>query len=185
MTCRDTLSLLDDFIDDELSPQQAAQVRDHLAACEECRAEYGAMARVKSLLGQSSVPEPPEEYWSEVSAIIQARTVDSVPLIRERVAEEKSGSAQMLMRSAVVFAASAVLLVTTLLISHKRGDQSQSANRQAPVYMSSHLTEQMNHPLSDYLSKQDQDRIAGGTLVIGAPSMVGRYSSLAGISLTY
>ncbi len=185
MTCRDTLSLLDNYIDDDLSPEQAAQVRDHLAQCEDCRIEYRASLRLKSLLGHSDVPEPPEEYWSEVSAIIQARTVDSVPLIRERVAEEKAYSGRTLMRSAVVFAASAVLLATTLLVSHKRGDQAHQSDFQTPVYMSARLSDHMNHRLDDYLSKRDQDRISGGTLIIGAPSMVSRYSSLAGIPLSY
>ncbi len=185
MTCRDTLSLLDDFIDNDLSPEQAAGVQSHLDQCEVCRVEYGRSVRVKSLLGESPVPQPPEEYWTEVASIIQARTVDSVPLIRERVAEEKATSGRTFVRSAVVFAASAVLLISTLLISHQRGEQAQAPDLQAPVYMSVHLTEQMNRPLSDYLTKKDQARIAGGTLIVGAPSMVSRYSSLAGISLTY
>jgi len=185
MTCRDTLSLLDDFIDDALNPEQWAEVQGHLDQCDACRAEYGCGVRVKSLLGRMPVTEPPEEYWTEVAAIIQARTVDSVPLIRETVVEDKGNGGRTLIRSAVVFAASAVLLVSTLLISHKHGERTQLSDWQGPVYVSVRLAEHMNRPLSNYLSRQDQARIAGGTLVLGAPSMVGRYSSLAGIALTY
>lgn len=185
MTCRDTLSLLDDFIDDALNPEQSAAVQGHLDRCDACRAEYGRGVRIKSLMGKTPAAEPPEEYWTEVAAIIQARTVDSVPLIRERAAEDRGKGGRTLIRSAVVFAASAVLLVSTLLLSHKRGERTQPADWQAPVYVSVRLAEHMNRPLSDCLTKQDQARIAGGTLIVGAPSMVSRYSSLAGIALTY
>jgi len=185
MTCRDALSLLDDFIDNDLSPEQSSEVRGHLDQCDVCRAEYGRSIRFKSLLGQSPVPEPSEEYWSEVTAIIQARTVDSVPLIRERATDDRGNGRRTLVRSAVVFAASAVLLISTLLVSHKRGERVQTPDWQGQVYVSVHLAEKMNRPLSDYLTKQDQARIAGGTLIVGTPSMVGRYSSLAGIVLTY
>ena len=184
MTCRDILSLLDDFIDNDLSPEQSAQVHVHLKGCDACRTEYGRAARINSLLRDDSVPEPPGEYWTEVTSIIQARTVDSVPLIRERIAEEKSTGRRVLIRSLAVFAASAVLLATTLLVSHNQPERAVTFD-QTPVYVTAHIADQMNRPSNDYLSRQDQARIAGGTLVVGAPSMVSRYSSLAGMPLTY
>ena len=185
MTCRDILSLLDDFMDNDLSAEQAAQVQSHLDECPGCRAEYNRTLQLKSLLQRDSFPEPPEEYWTEVSAIIQARTVDSVPLIRERAVEERTSTHRGLYRSVAVFAASAVLLATTLLVSYNRHDRSALHKEPSTVYVTDRLSGQMNHPASDYLTPQDQTRISGGTLVVGAPSMVGRYSSLAGITLTY
>ena len=185
MTCRDTLSLLDDFIDNDLSADSAAQVQSHLDECLSCRAEYGRSLQLKAWLKRDAVPEPPAEYWTEVSAIIQARTVDSVPLIRERAAEERTPGRRALYRSVAVFAASAVLLATTLLITYNRDERSASGTGPSSVYVTSRLSDRMNSPVNDYISRQDQTRISGGTLVVGAPSMVGRYSSLAGITLTH
>jgi hypothetical protein len=185
MTCRDILSLLDDFIDHDLGAEVAARVQTHLDECPSCRAEYGRSLQLKALLQRDAIPEPPAEYWTEVSAIIQARTVDSVPLIRERAAEERVTSRRGVYRSVAVFAASAVLLATTLLVSYNRHERSAKNSEPAAVYVTSRLSDRINHPLSEYITRQDQTRISGGTLVVGAPSMVGRYSSLAGITLTY
>ncbi len=182
MTCRDALPLLEDLADQELSPQQTAAVRGHLETCESCRIEFERTVQLKRLLRESAVPEPEPGYWTEVDAIIRARTVDSVPLLREEaeLAEKQNQSRRLLVRSVAVFAASAVLLVSTLLITKQRSEQPDAMMSPTATLMTADLKMRVDSQTARVLNRNEQMRIAGGSMVVGAPSMVGRYSLLAG-----
>jgi anti-sigma factor RsiW len=64
------LELLDDYVDDELSPADAERVKAHLAGCAECA---GAEQRLRKLLSAAAaLPEsiePPAEVWSNIQSL--------------------------------------------------------------------------------------------------------------------
>ncbi|MGI5818777.1 MAG: anti-sigma factor family protein, partial [Armatimonadota bacterium] len=48
------------LVDGRLSPDEARAVRKHLASCEECRAQYDAIASARRLLRAMPAPVVPE-----------------------------------------------------------------------------------------------------------------------------
>jgi len=58
MTCLYFRSLLDDFLDRELSHPLETALKAHLDVCEACRSEYEELARLKAMIAGLTVPEP-------------------------------------------------------------------------------------------------------------------------------
>jgi anti-sigma factor (TIGR02949 family) len=60
LSCEQTFRRLDDFVDRELAPEEAALVRDHLEICAACAREYqfeaGVLDAVKSKLRRIEAP---------------------------------------------------------------------------------------------------------------------------------
>ncbi|MBP7892146.1 MAG: zf-HC2 domain-containing protein [Firmicutes bacterium] len=72
MTCNMTQRLISAYVDRELSEDERARVRQHLALCAECMAVYEMTLEVKTALG-SMVPSPcPECLWESVRDRIEA-----------------------------------------------------------------------------------------------------------------
>ena len=79
MICQHALSLLDDFLDNELASSTAAEVKSHLDGCTTCRQAYDESRRLKELLRQKRNRDPGQDYWLETSQLILARTVQEFP----------------------------------------------------------------------------------------------------------
>jgi anti-sigma factor RsiW len=77
MTCRHALSLLEDYMDNNLASSAASEVKAHLESCPECRGEYQETLRLKELLKTPAVSTVSDSYWSEVSSLIAAKTVEA------------------------------------------------------------------------------------------------------------
>ncbi len=58
MKCDDTKLLLMDFLYDEIAHEDALRVREHLAVCSQCRAEYAALQRTSVTLRAWPDEEP-------------------------------------------------------------------------------------------------------------------------------
>ena len=72
MTCNMTQRLISAYVDRELSEDERARVRQHLALCAECMAVYEITLEVKTALG-SMAPSPcPECLWESVRGRIAA-----------------------------------------------------------------------------------------------------------------
>jgi len=72
MTCNMTQRLISAYVDRELSEDERARVRQHLALCAECMAVYEMTLEVKTALG-SMAPSPcPECLWESVRDRIEA-----------------------------------------------------------------------------------------------------------------
>jgi anti-sigma factor RsiW len=65
--------ILIDFIDGGLAEHVAAEVRDHLEGCRECRDYVRSLERAFSLAGDDAVPEQPEAYWAGFGDGVRAR----------------------------------------------------------------------------------------------------------------
>jgi len=73
MTCNMTQRLISAYVDRELSEDERARVRQHLALCAECMAMYEMTLKVKTALG-SMAPSPcPECLWESVRDRIESR----------------------------------------------------------------------------------------------------------------
>ena len=58
ISCRDVLADLSQYVDDELEVDRLAQIRAHVAECQECERFGGAVAELVQRL-RSDVREPP------------------------------------------------------------------------------------------------------------------------------
>jgi mycothiol system anti-sigma-R factor len=82
MTCREMLSVVDAYLDGELSAFEIIRVHDHLVNCEQCQAILESEAALHSLLkSDAAEDEPPPELRARVLDLIGA----SRPSTRFRV----------------------------------------------------------------------------------------------------
>jgi predicted anti-sigma-YlaC factor YlaD len=58
MRCSKARSLLTSYLDSELEERRSAEVREHVDACDACRAELAALRSVTSTLGEWAEVEP-------------------------------------------------------------------------------------------------------------------------------
>lgn len=58
LLCPEVARLLQRYLDEELAPARAAQVRAHLRDCRRCGLEAELYAQVKSAVGRRGVPLP-------------------------------------------------------------------------------------------------------------------------------
>jgi len=58
MRCADCLESLNALMDDELAPADAAEVREHLSTCADCRREQAVLAEVSSTFREGLVRHP-------------------------------------------------------------------------------------------------------------------------------
>ena len=89
MTHEQILELLDDFVGGDLPPREEREVRRHLMACEECRAEEQAL---RALLDQAAALAdevlPERDLWEGIAPRLQSRAsypeevVEHIPEVR-------------------------------------------------------------------------------------------------------
>lgn len=70
--CTDYESLLDPFVDGELSPEEAAQVQAHLAECPDCRAYVETALAIRSAFPTVEETVLPEHFAQDVMTAIHA-----------------------------------------------------------------------------------------------------------------
>ncbi|HEV3051935.1 MAG TPA: zf-HC2 domain-containing protein [Longimicrobium sp.] len=74
MTHEQILELLDDFVAGDLPPREEREVRRHLMACEDCRAEEQAL---RALLDQAAALDdeilPARDLWKDIAPRLQSR----------------------------------------------------------------------------------------------------------------
>jgi anti-sigma factor RsiW len=182
MTCQFIATLIEDFADGELSQSRAEQVRQHLESCIECREKYETTRQLKKLLTQMPASEPGEDYWSEVSVLIQARTIES-PADREThvssIAKTLPGR-EALVRSLVAVAASLVLLLAALFVGTSQPERIATLNRsKTPILATAAVSEFLDADSIPVVTYAEQVRLAKGTLLMGNPGFLGRFEGLS------
>lgn len=70
--CEEFAALLDPYIDGELSPEDAARVREHLAGCERCRAYVRAALAIRDAFPSPEDTELPEGFTENIMAAVRA-----------------------------------------------------------------------------------------------------------------
>ena len=178
MTCSHMQSLLEDYLDGELSEATSLTVAAHLESCGSCRAELEASRRLGRTLRGYTAPEPPADYWSEVQGLIMARTVDHVPGIvtdADRRRREKNS----LYQSLLAVAASLIVFFAALLAGAGGPSSSDQLARTdgSPLTKASLVAMACADPDSEACI-QEQERLAQGLLLMGRTGLLGGSADL-------
>jgi len=180
MTCHDALALLEDYVDGELSPDKKAKIEGHLSGCSACRGEFEMSLVLKEMLEQSKPPDPGEEYWSQTTRLIKARTTESrfpeteIISVSNRRLMERSAFA----RSLISVAASLAVLFSALLLGSGKHERiAQLTASQPPVYVTTPLEQVVGSDNTVIVTQDENVRLARGMLLLGAPGSLGRFIS--------
>src|SRR5271170_3415523 len=73
MNCQKTQQLFDDLAHERLAPSTAAQVRQHLAECTDCRVVEQRSARLQRLLALKRYERPTPEYFDNFLSEFHSR----------------------------------------------------------------------------------------------------------------
>jgi anti-sigma factor RsiW len=73
MRCDQVQRVLIDFLEGELSPADAAAVREHIEECRDCAAEAAAFESTRDLLRNDGYVEPSPFYWTRFNARLRQR----------------------------------------------------------------------------------------------------------------
>ncbi|MDF1544151.1 MAG: anti-sigma factor [bacterium] len=187
MTCRHTLSLLDDFLDGSLPDSDVIALNRHLDQCESCRQEIHQAKAVKENLEKLPAQEPGEEYFEEASRLILARTghLNRIENARSFPAYDKSAAYQLseaktaFLRSAVSFIIALFVLSSAVYIDTQApGQLTENQRPQSKLYVSVDLTELQNADNEIIVTVAEQNKIARGMLLMGPPGSLGRGPTL-------
>jgi len=179
MTCHQIQSLIDDYIDGELSDATKIAVESHAGQCPDCARELHLASGLKESLIRMSVSDPGPQYFEETRNIILARTVEATSeqasdsSISARSEHERSS----FIRSLISVAASIGIFLTALSIgSHKEALSGATTNQSTQTVS---LVSMVSSPLEIPISIQEREKILGGTLMIGAPGLIGRFAGFS------
>jgi anti-sigma factor RsiW len=182
MTCQCALSLIEDYIDENLFPAEAEQLERHLEGCSRCREEFRTAQRLKQLLKQMPRHDPGRDYWSETARLIRARTTDVPPNDRLTlgVTTDAVGARRnALVRAVVSVAASLFILVSEILIGAGQDQQvSRMDTVSAPILATAPVSELLGGDNGPVVTRAEQVRLAKGMLLMGAPGFLGRFTGL-------
>ncbi len=177
MTCREALLLLDDYVDQELSPEQSEAVSEHLADCPGCHAEFEATIKVKELLHRKSVYSPGKDYWDETSSLILARTVESSFERTPVTAVDRATQKQAFVRAIVSVFASLIILFTALLVGSSKGPGFvRLTSPEAPLFSVAPIEDMVDSDNAIIVTKAERVNQAKGMLLMGSPGFLGRFA---------
>ncbi len=177
MTHRHPTNLLEAYIDGELTPVEAAQIQENIAACAECRIEYDELRRLKEVLGQSKSPIPNDDYWQEVDSLVRAKTID-------RITVEPAGKAtpedkRIFVRSLVSFAFALFLFITAIsLNTDDRQSIARTTQNNSPVFAVAPLQDVLPSLPEPVFTEDDQQHWAEAILQLSLPGSPGRMAGL-------
>jgi anti-sigma factor RsiW len=111
MTCQQVQESLDDFVDGRLSRAEAASIEDHLLECELCNSQVAGLRELRRRTADlASSIEPKRELWPEIAERIENRKL-------------VAGRFRQPLRSAVIAAAAASILIGALIVGYLAGRQ--------------------------------------------------------------
>jgi anti-sigma factor RsiW len=73
VTCTEFLALLDELIDDDVSPATRAQLQDHLKGCDHCEVTLSTTRKTIEIYRSHEVYELPTSVRERLHAAIMAR----------------------------------------------------------------------------------------------------------------
>ena len=181
MTHRFPSSLLEDFVDNELSEEELAEFKRLLETSPDLRDEHQIAVRLKELMKQQPVPDPGEDYWSEVTELILARTTGAPDNEATTVTsqEELSNRRSAFVRSLVSAAAALFILFSALVIGSGRHHQMLTENISAnSVLLTASVADEINSDSFVMMTKAERNSTTIGLLMLGPPSPIGRFTAL-------
>ena len=179
MTRPSKRSLLEDFVDSELSEEETSYVRQLLAQSPELQQEHDATLRLREILKTLPVPDPGEQYWSESTELILARTTPSETeeSVNRSLPEITAQKRHAFWRSVVSAAASLIILFSALVIGSQRQTHKETnIVDEGRMLVTTDLADRLTTPTVELT---DQPELAGMTvrnILQGPPGHVGRFS---------
>jgi predicted anti-sigma-YlaC factor YlaD len=181
MTCIEFRSILDQYVDQELSAGDTKSADGHLKECASCRGELASQQSLTELLtGHLPPTQPPEDYWDQARDRVLAKTVLSSD--RERKATDTLAdrhSYMPVMRSVVSVAASVALLAIALVLGSRHDRPAVIIrDRAVDVVVAADIAKLLTSPDGGPLTLGDQRRIGQASILMGGPGMAGRVNNL-------
>lgn len=178
MICQHALSLLDDYLDNELPAPVTAEVRNHLDQCDDCRREFEESRRLKELLKQKGTRDPGEDYWLETSQLILAKTVQQSSGYEPYASSDNDADSRgPFVQALVSLVASLVILASAIVVGMNQDHALNAGIRGGPILFSSSVGRQLNagHTI---MTEDERQRLAKGMLIMGPPGLLGHFSGL-------
>ena len=181
MTHRHKMSLLGDFVDNELTGEDLAEFKRLLAESEDLRDEHELTVRLRELLRQNQAPDPGAAYFDELTRLIEARTVDSrtaaAPLSADR--PDPVYQRRMFVRALLSAAASLFLFFAALTVGSRHSDYlSQQATPDAGVFFAGTAAEQVNSQVPELATAEERTSVSQGIFLLSPPGSIGRLTGL-------
>lgn len=188
MTCLEFRSILDRYVDRELSAEEKRRADEHLTGCEACREELASQQSLKRLMSSYVPPiQPPDDYWDQARDRVLAKTV----LIADREQEQtgalvENRSYMPVMRSVLSVAASIALLAIALVLGSRHNRPAVILGNQTnQIIVTADIAELLKSPDGGPLTLGDQRRIGQASILLGGPGMAGRFNFLPGLLRIY
>jgi anti-sigma factor RsiW len=122
---------LSEYLDEELTPQQRAQVEAHLGGCDECRRTLEELRDVVARAGSLPPRPPAADLWEGVASRLAAPSTRVVAFDRFRGGHEPAPPRRISLTLPQLAAAAALLIVTSAGLSWMI--RSRSAAPAAPI----------------------------------------------------
>ncbi len=131
------------YLDGELSVDETAEVRRHLAECPTCQKEMERLKAVKQLLGALPEREPPAGTWDALRRTLER----PAPSIWSRWRE----GLRSLVRRPVAAAAAVAVVFALIAVPLVRGrlDRLRAAETGVDVYLREHVLVSSGDPFAD------------------------------------
>ncbi len=131
------------FLDNELTADDAQQVRAHLATCARCREELARLERVKRLLGALPERTPPAQLWDDVRQRLETHPSGAVAGVLEAI--RTSFRRPVLAAAAAAF----VLLLIAFPLVKGRIDRLRAAEIGPDLFVREHALAAVADPFAD------------------------------------
>ena len=176
MTCRHTQSLLEDYVDQELTKSQCDEIDAHLAVCDICQEKFHQAIKLKETLSSIETVDPGQNYWDETTQIILARTAQSDMISNvEKIHIEQYRSAKIsFVRSAVSFVVAIFVLSSAVFFGSMKNNQQSATEIKTEIILSAEILEHLNNVNEIIFTKNEQARLTRGMFLLGTPGMLGR-----------
>lgn len=160
MRCDEVKSKLDAYVFEELTPSVASELDSHLRSCPRCRESLARLQRLKTVLGETEAPPPPEGFAHRVmaSAHDSANRLGSAAQWNP-IRWWRSASAPMK-------AAAAIVLVVGQLVGLAMGRDVLSTPRQVRDSQVTASADGLDVYHTSFLSEAPEGSLAGGYLAL-------------------
>jgi anti-sigma factor RsiW len=182
MTRRHDLSLVDDLIDNELSPELAAEVQKLIEASPEWRERYQETTRLVTALRQKKIADPGEIHWVESANRVIDRTAARHGYDDRFITkQEYRAGVGSLVRSMLSLAASIAILAATIYLGARTTHASRPAPNSHPILVAAPMADPVHSYPSAFTDRETQIRLARAVMLLGNPGILGRAIGLAEI----
>jgi len=180
MTRRHDLSLVDDLVDNELSPERAAEVQKLIESSPEWRERYQETTRLVNALRQKKITDPEETRWVESANRVLDRTAAHHGYDDRFITKkEYQAGVGSLMRSMLSLAASIVILAATVYLGAQTDRIAEKAPNSHPILVAAPMAEPVHSYPTVFSGHDSQARLARAVMLLGSPGMLGRAVGLA------